>query len=511
MGIIQAKLIESMRSILPIGAIVFLLSLTIAPMDTGTFLLFLVGLAFLIVGLSVFTMGVEMSMNTLGSRIGASLSNSKSAWFIAFIGFIIGILVTASEPDLQILAELVSGVPNLLLILIVSVGVGIFLVIALLRVRYGISLSVLLTVFYSIVFVLCIFVPSEFWALAFDSGGVTTGPMTVPFIMALGAGASGAKSRKHGSHDDSFGLVALCSIGPIISVLILGICASFGDMNYTPEPATVLADTREGALVYLGGLADAAKEVAIALLPILVFTALFQLISRPFSRRQVFRIGVGVAYVFFGLMFFLTGANTGLLPVGRSFGATLSGVLGGYVLIPVSMCLGYFIISAEPAVYVLNRQVEQVTAGAISSSTIRIALSVGVSAALGLSMLRVLTGMSILFILIPGYLIALVLSFIVPPFFTGIAFDSGGVASGTMMSAFVLPLAIGSCSALGGNIMTDAYGCVAFAAMTPIISIQICGLIYKLKANRAVRRFNNEDEYFIDYTKEEGGVNYAAP
>ena len=511
MGIIQAKLIESMRSILPIGAIVFLLSLTIAPMDTGTFLLFLVGLAFLIVGLSVFTMGVEMSMNTLGSRIGASLSNSKSAWFIAFIGFIIGILVTASEPDLQILAELVSGVPNLLLILIVSVGVGIFLVIALLRVRYGISLSVLLTVFYGIVFVLCIFVPSEFWALAFDSGGVTTGPMTVPFIMALGAGVSGAKSRKHGSHDDSFGLVALCSIGPIISVLILGICANFGDMNYTPEPATVLANTREGALVYLGGLADAAKEVAIALLPILVFTALFQLISRPFSRRQVFRIGVGVAYVFFGLMFFLTGANTGLLPVGRSFGATLSGVLGGYVLIPVSMCLGYFIISAEPAVYVLNRQVEQVTAGAISSSTIRIALSVGVSAALGLSMLRVLTGISILFILIPGYLIALVLSFIVPPFFTGIAFDSGGVASGTMMSAFVLPLAIGSCSALGGNIMTDAYGCVALAAMTPIISIQICGLIYKLKANRAVRRFNNEDEYFIDYTKEEGGVNYAAP
>lgn len=477
-----------------------LLSVTVTPMDTSIFLLFLLGVLCLVAGLTVFTLGAEMAMQPLGTRIGSTLAKSKSLWLIAFISFLIGILVTISEPDLQILAEQVAGVKNMVLILTVSLGVGIFLAFAMLRIVFRISLSILLMIFYIIAFVLCIlFVHPNFWSVAFDSGGVTTGPMTVPFIMAIGAGVSGARATGSGN-DDSFGLVSLCSIGPILSVLILGIAFGIEDSTYVPTALMVVENTQEGMMCYVHGFMEHAADVAVALLPTITFALLFQLITRAFSGIQLVRIGVGIVYTFVGLVIFLTGANEGFLPVGTRLGEMLADFEGGALLIPICMLIGYFIVNAEPAVYVLNKQVEQITAGAISASTMRLALSIGVSAALGLSMLRILTGISILWILIPGYVIALGLSFFVPKFFTGIAFDSGGVASGAMMSAFVLPLAIGACSTLGENIMTQAFGCVAFVALTPIISIQVCGLIYSLKAKHAIRRFTSEVETFLDYT-----------
>ncbi len=501
-NLIKLKLEESLQSILPIAAIVLLLSITLAPMHPGTFMLFLLGVLCLIAGLAVFTMGAEMSMQPLGTKIGASLASSGKLWLITGISFIIGILVTISEPDLQILADQVSGVDNMVLILTVSLGVGIFLAIAMLKIVFHINLSVLLMIFYIIAFGLCAFISPDFWSVAFDSGGVTTGPMTVPFIMAIGAGVSGIRSGKDG-HDDAFGMVALCSIGPILSVLILGICFNLNGGEYDlAEMIPVVPTTRSGLQLYLHSFADHAKDVAIALLPTIAFATMFQLITRAFSPKKLIRIGVGIVYTFVGLVIFLTGANEGFLPTGASIGQTIAGIGNGYLLIPVSMLIGYFIVNAEPAVYVLNKQVEQITAGAISAGTMRLTLSIGVSAALGLSMLRILTGISILYILIPGYIIALGLSFFVPRFFTGIAFDSGGVASGVMMSAFVLPMAIGACSRLGGNIMTQAFGCVAFVALTPIISIQICGLIYSLKAKRAISRFTSETEVILDYSPE---------
>ena len=498
--IIKQKFHESITSILPIAAIVLLLSITLTPMSPSTFLLFLLGVLCLIAGLAIFTMGAEMSMQPLGNKLGSTLANSGKIWLITGISFIIGILVTISEPDLQILAEQVSGVPNMLLILTVSIGVGIFLAIAMLKIVFRISLSLLLAIFYIAAFVLCLFISPDFWSVAFDSGGVTTGPMTVPFIMAIGAGVANMRSGEEG-HNDAFGLVALCSIGPILSVLILGIVFDLSGGTYSPE--TMIDDvgsTREAMQTYLQGFAHHAKEIGMALLPTIVFAALFQLVTRAFSVKKLIRIGVGIVYTFVGLVVFLSGANEGFVPAGASLGHTLATLSGGYYLIPVSMLIGYFIVNAEPAVYVLNKQVEQITAGAISASTMRLTLSIGVSAALGLSMLRILTGISILWILIPGYAIALGLSLIVPKFFTGIAFDSGGVASGVMMSAFVLPLAISACSARGGNVMSQAFGCVAFVALTPIISIQICGLIYNIKAKRAIRRFTSETEVILDYS-----------
>lgn len=502
MNMIKKKLIESFKSVFPIALIVLLLSMTITPLDPGDMLLFLMGSVFLVFGMSLFTMGAEMSMQQLGNKIGSEVAGSGKIWLISFVSFIIGILITVSEPDLQILARQVSDIENFVLIITVSIGVGIFLTIALLRILFGISLQVILLVFYAVAFVLAFFLPEGFRPLAFDSGGVTTGPMTVPFIMSLGAGVSSARA-KNGEGADSFGITALCSIGPIIAVMVLGIIMNVTDISYTPEVIETITDTREGLVRYSLEFGHYAEEVAMALLPIVIFTLLFQLISHSFSKVQIIRVFVGIGYTFFGLAVFLTGANVGFMPTGTTIGISLAGIGGGFWLIPIGMLLGYFIVKAEPAVYVLNHLVEEMSAGAVSGKTTGFGLSMGVAAALGLSALRIVTGISIMYILIPGYIIAFTLTFFVPKIFVGIAFDSGGVASGTMMSAFVLPLCIGACTtdAISGNVMTEAFGCVAFVAMAPIIAIQICGLVYSIKSKRRMRSFVSRAETFVEYPR----------
>ncbi len=496
---IKSKILEATKSILPIALIVLALSVSLTPIDSGYMILFLLGTAFLIFGMSLFNLGAEMSMQPLGTKIGSTIASSAKVWLIAFVSFIIGIIVTISEPDLQILATQVSGVENLVLILTVSIGVGIFLMIALLRIVFHVNLSIILAVFYISAFTISFFLPETLRPLAFDSGGVTTGPMTVPFIMSIGAGVSQARVNKSGGRNNSFGITALCSIGPIIAVLVLGLFVSIdgdgGAMALPIEPST----TQDGFISYSKGFLQYSEEVAMALLPMVVFTVIFQFAYRAFSKTQLIRIFIGILYTFFGLAIFLTGANVGFMPTGMIIGEELAGVAGGWLLLPIGALLGFFIVKAEPAVYVLNRLVEEMTAGAISGKLTGMGLSIGVASAILLSALRILTGISIMYILIPGYVIALVLCFLVPKIFVGIAFDSGGVASGTMMSGFVLPLAIGACTTLGGDIMTDAFGCVAFVAMAPIIAIEIFGLMYTIKSRRIKRSFVSKEESFVEY------------
>ena len=499
------KLLESFTSILPIALIVLVLCVAFVPLETGTFVLFLIGVFLLIVGLGGFMLGADLSMLVIGEKIGATMTHSRKIWLIAFLSFVIGIIVTIAEPDLQILAEQVPAVAektplgNYLLILTVAVGVGIFLTIGMLRIVLHVPLHYLLIVFYLAAFVLSIFVSPDFWAVSFDSGGVTTGPMTVPFIMSLGVGVASIRSGK-GSKDDSFGLVALSSVGPIITVLTLGIVFDIHDVEYTMSPLTLVSDTREVFFTYLQGMGSYAEEVAIALSPILVFFILFQIIAKAFRKRQLVRIFVGFVYTFVGLTLFLTGANVGFMPVGRTLGQGLASLWEGWLLIPVGMIIGYFVVAAEPAVHVLNKQVERMSAGAISSSAMMKGLCIGVCISLGLAMTRILTGINIMWILIPGYIIALALTFFTPPLFTGIAFDSGGVASGAMVSAFVLPLAIGTSNVLDPpSIMTQAFACVAFVALTPLISIQILGICYRRKTSRIRRNFSAVADNILEY------------
>ena len=324
------------------------------------------------------------------------------------------------------------------------------------------------------------FVPNEFVSVAFDSGGVTTGPITVPFIMALGVGLASIRGDS-GAQDDSFGLVALCSIGPVLAVLLLGIFYSGGDAGYTQITVPNLEDTRQVASEFVHALPDYIREVVSALLPVIVFCALFQLIFRRFHKAQLTKIGIGFLYTFIGLALFLTGVNVGFMPAGHYLGQQLALSGRSWLLIPLGMLIGYFLVTAEPAVHVLNRQVENITNGGISQRAMMLSLSIGVACSVGLAMLRVLTGISIYCILIPGYLIALTLTFFVPKIFTGIAFDSGGVASGPMTTTFLLPFSMGACEALGGNVLTDAFGIVAMVAMTPLLTIQVLGLLYRFK------------------------------
>ncbi len=478
---LKEKIKESLSSVLPITIIVLLLSITLVPMDIGTLALFLTGAVLLIIGMGFFQLGAEMSMTPLGQGVGSRIIKSNRILIIILVAFVMGVIITVAEPDLQVLANQVASIPNAVLIWTVAVGVGLFLVVAVLRILFHVNLSKMLFVFYVLLFGLSFFSPDSFTSVAFDSGGVTTGPMTVPFIMALGVGLSAARSDRDGA-SDSFGLVALCSIGPIMMVLLLGIFYNPSEATYAATELTNISTTRDVAMHFVTAFPKYSIEVLVSMLPVIGVFVIFQLITRNYHKRQVLKMLVGLVYTTVGLILFLTGVNVGFAPVGNLLGSGLADTVFKWALIPIGMIIGYYIVKAEPAVQVLNKQVEDLTGGTISHKMMNLALSAGVACAVALAMVRVLTGIHIYWILVPGYAIALILSRFVPSVFVGIAFDSGGVASGPMTSTFLLPLAMGACSAVGGNVVTDAFGVVALVAMAPLIAIQIMGLIFMHKA-----------------------------
>lgn len=496
MNQIKGALRESLQSVLPIAFIVLFLSISLAPLNPGVLVLFLFGTLMLILGMSFFTIGSSISMEQLGEGIGIQISKSKKTWLSVLICFVLGMLITIAEPDLQVLAEQVPSVPNMVLILFVAIGVGIFLALSLIRSKRNIPLSKLLIVFYGIIMVLAFFVSENFVPTAFDSGGVTTGPITVPFIMALGAGMASMSGNKR-SGENSFGLIALCSIGPILSVLILSLCYN-SDPSASETVIPEVLTTKEAFWEFLHSFPEYAKEVLVAFLPIVAVFVIFQLISGRFHKHQIAKISVGLVYTYVGLVLFLTAANVGFMPAGRLLGATISEKPYKWLLVPIGMVMGYFVVSAEPAVHSLKKQVVEVTNGAVSQRSVGLALSLGVGAAVGISMLRVLTGIPFLPFVLVGYVIALVISFFVPPIYTGIAFDSGGVASGPMTTTFMLPFAVGACEMLGGNVMTDAFGIVAMVAMTPLISIQVLGLSGNIRRHRKLKKAHDEFQQIPD-------------
>ena len=475
------KLEEAAASVLPVSAIVAVLCLVLVPVDVGLMLSFLFGSALLILGMGMFTLGAEVSMTRIGNLIGARMTKSKKLWFILVVSLLLGIAITMAEPDLQVLAANVPALDKTALILTVSVGVGLFLVLCMVRILFRISLRRLLIICYALVFLGAFLSERGMLSVAFDSGGVTTGPMTVPFIMALGVGVASIRSDEN-AKSDSFGLVALCSIGPVLAVMLLGII-------YRPDTAASaeIAVSRIETSVQLGAdylhaLPHYIAEIAMALLPIFVFFLLFQVFALRLRKLPFVKILIGMAYTFLGLVLFLTGVNVGFSPLGYVLGGAMVEQGLSWLLVPLAMLMGWFIIDAEPAVYILNKQVEELTSGAISAKAMGMSLSIAVALANGLAMVRVLTGAPILYFVVPGYLIALALTFFVPPTFTAIAFDSGGVASGPLTATFMLPLAMGACMAAGGSVMTDAFGIVALVAMMPLITVQIMGGIYVLKS-----------------------------
>lgn len=510
---LKEKILESLSAVLPITGIVLLLSILLVPIELGEMVMFLTGAVMLVVGMGFFQLGAEMSMTPLGEGIGVQISKTRRIVLILLIGFSMGVIITISEPDLQVLAEQVPSIPNQVLIWTVAVGVGFFLALAIFRILFQIRLSTILIILYAVLIVISYFIPADFLAVAFDSGGVTTGPMTVPFIMAMGVGLASVRGDKNAS-SDSFGLVALSSIGPILAVLILGCFYHPQETAYSASAVAAVHTTRDVVKEFLFSMPAYIKEVLISVLPIVAVFLVFQLLTHRYQRRQAKRVVIGFIYTYIGLVLFLCGVNVGFASVGSFLGYAIASASWKWLLIPIGMLIGYYIVKAEPAIQVLNHQVEDVTNSAVSAKAMNRCLSIGVAVSVGLAMLRVLSGIPIEWIIIPGYGIALVLSKIVQPMFVGIAFDSGGVASGPMTTTFLLPLSLGACEAVGGNVMTDAFGVVALVALTPLIAVQIMGLWYQYKLSKldqaALQKaisLNAQDEiYDFEEDNEDGGA-----
>ena len=487
--LLTEKIRESLVSVLPIIAIVTVLCLFLVPMQPNLLLTFLIGALMIVVGLGLFSLGAERSMTIIGNKIGTALTKIGKLPVILLVAFALGVAVTVAEPDLQVLADTVPNIDKTVLLLAVGIGVGIFMVVCMLRILYGINLRWVLLGCYVVIFALAAFTDRDFLCIAFDSGGVTTGPMTVPFILALGVGISHVRSDRQ-AEADSFGLVALCSIGPILTVLLLGFFSE--DSGGTAEITRVSFDSTTGiGTAFVQALPVYMKEMAMAMLPIVAIFVLFQLFVFRMNTRSFGKIFVGILYTYIGLVLFLAGVNVGFSSLGAELGAALVESGKEWLLIPLAAVLGWFIISAEPAVAVLEKQIEEVSAGTIPGKAIKLSLSIAIALAMALAMLRVVTGISILWFLVPGYAIALGLSFFVPNIYTAIAFDSGGVASGPMTATFLLQFMVGVSIALGGNVLTDAFGIVAMVAMMPLLSIQVVGFYYQRKARKVTQELES--------------------
>lgn len=495
---LREKWREAITSVVPIAGLVTLLCFLKVPMPSDALAGFILGAFLLILGMGMFNLGAEMAMTPIGEAVGSSLTKSRKLWVVLAGGFLVGFLVTLAEPDLTVLATQVPAIPNMVLIGAVALGVGIFLMLALLRILMGIPMKLLLVVSYGLVFLLSFFVPQGFMAVAFDSGGVTTGPMTVPFILALGAGVAAMRADK-GAENDSFGLVALSSVGPILSIMILSIIFQTEDGQSSPIALTEAATSVALFQSFWTALPYYFKEVGMALLPVVAFFLVFQFTMLHLKGEKLHRILWGLVYTYVGLTLFLTGVNVGFMPVGHFLGQSLAGSPGRWLLIPVGMLMGWFVVSAEPAVAVLNQQVYEMTAGAIPKKALKLSLSIGVSLSVGLALWRVLAGIPILKLLIPGYGLAFLLMIFCPPVFTAIAFDSGGVASGPMTATFLLPMAIGACEAMGGNVVADAFGVVALVAMTPLLAIQILGILFRIRGRKTTESLAPAHEDIIEF------------
>jgi len=500
------KLLEALISVAPVAAIVVLLSLTpLVSLSGKEIAVFLISAVFLILGISLFNLGADLAMTPMGDQIGAGLSKTAKIPVILAVCFLMGMLITVAEPDLSVLASQVSEVMNgTVLIISVGVGVGLFLLLAVVKILRRHSLSMLLMFFYLVLFALASLVVingnADFLALAFDSGGVTTGPITVPFIMAFGVGIAMTLGGRNAG-ENSFGLIAMCSVGPVIAVMALGIFSK-GTVSYSLPDYSVEAGLSAG----VGRIIlSTAKEVLIAIGLVLAFFVILQLTCLKLPKKKLYQIGVGTVYTVLGLVIFLTAVKIGFMPIGFRLGAELS-EKSPILLALFGFVIGMLVVLAEPAVHVLNRQVEEITDGTVSKRSMTVALSVGVGISIGLSMLRIVFDFSIMYYLIPGYFISLGLSFFVPGLYTAIAFDSGGVASGPLTSSFILPFAIGVCAVLHGEskIMTDAFGIVAMVAMTPLITIQTLGfraiMTKRVREKTAMRRIlGSDDEQIIKF------------
>lgn len=488
------SLIDAIKSVMPIVLVIIVISF-ITDVPNKTIMAFSISAIFLIFGIAIFTTGANLSMVPIGEKIGNLLVKKGKKIIILLVSLIVGIVITVSEPDLIVLANELASIPNVLLIGLVALGVGIYLLIGVYRILSKLSFRTIVTISLIAIMLLLYFTPKEFVSVAFDSGGVTTGAMGVPLIVAFGYGISRIRSGKD-AKGFSFGLCGLCSLGPVIIVLILGLffkIDGFFDRTGFISNTSIMSNI-------ISCFIKSFKEIIVSLIPILVVFLLSQFFDKKMSRNEISKMVFGVILAVIGLTLFLTGVSSGFLEMGYRIGYTIANSNYRILLIPVGMILGFIIINLEPAVKILIKRISSLTEGSISEGLISLCLSIGVSLAVGLAVIRIFFGIPIIYIIVPGYFIAATLMYFTPSIFTSIAFDSGASASGAMTTSFLLPLCIGACVSLGNNIMTDAFGVAALVSLTPIITVQVLGIFYQNRLKvKATEQYN---EQIIEYAWE---------
>lgn len=488
--IFLTKLKNVSLSVLPFAVLVVIISTTLLDIPFWDIIKFLLCAVLVIIGIVLFNVGTEKSMIKMGGYVGAELSKRNKVWVILLSVLLIGTIVTIAEPDLLVFAEQ-SGMDKWIYVMTVALGLGIFFVLATLRIILKVKMSTIFAVCYGAVILLIFFVPEQFVPLACDSSGVTTGPLSVPFIIAIGLGLSAVRSGDS-SRDDSFGIVGICSIGPIIAIMIMG--AIFGG---SPEPNVTsiqTADSLGGVVSQIGaGALVSMKDIALSLTPIVLFFAFYQLAFLKLPFKEVMRLCIGLVYTFIGICIFFVGVRVGFLPLGNELGIGLGLGSVSWILIPFSLVLGALIVFVEPAIYILIKQVEDLTNGIVKKRSMMIALSIGVSISVMLSVVRVVCEIDLLYILVPMILICIIIPFFIPTIFTSIAFDSGGIASGMMASCFIVPFMQGVCMSYNNDLVLFGFGTIALIATTPILVIEIMGLYSQVATKNAIRLGKQSD------------------
>jgi hypothetical protein len=489
LSVLIEKLKDVILSVLPITVIVLILNFTITPIETNLLIKFLLGAVFIIVGLSIFLFGIDIGISPLSKLMGYSATKTNKAWVVALAGLILGFFITIAEPDLLIFAGQVDAVSSgviskLGIVVVVSIGIAVLLAIGLLRIVFDVALHKLLTILYLIILALALFTSPEFIAISFDASAATTGVLTVPFVLGLALGVSSLEKSGIKSEEDSFGLVAITATGAIITVMIMSAMSKVDKITGSLE--THVAQSSSIIAPFISKLGTIAGEILIALLPLVILFFIFQKVSFKLSHKSFNKILKGLSYAYIGLVLFLVGVNAGFMNVGSVVGHSVASLEKQWIVIAIGFILGIVIVLAEPAVYVLTNQIEDVTSGSIKRTVVIVALSLGVGLAVVLSMVRIaVPGVQLWHYLLPGYAFAILLSYVVPKLFVGIAFDAGCVATGPMTATFILAFSQGAAEAIeGANVLVDGFGVIAMAALMPIITLQILGVIFKIKQLR---------------------------
>ena len=494
MSLLMDKIKEVTKTLVQDVMLVLIICFTIVDVGSDVLVRFLVGSVLLLIGLTIFLWGIDLAMNPIGEYMSREVATSKSPIKIAVLSFLLGFLITVAEPDLLILGNQVEEASGgtlsaFLIVYMVSIGVGILVTLGIFNLLRDKPLNRFMAVTYGMFLVLGIFVSQEFLAIAFDASGATTGALTTPFVLALSLGLSNIKGGKK-AEENSFGLVGIMSAGPILSVMLLSIIS--GQKNIHGDAGEYIF--QKGVIgPILNAVPYIFMESLLALLPITALFFIYNFTKFKIKKREMIGIIKGLVFSLLGLVIFLTAVNSGFMDMGRIIGMEIAKTNKG-LLIGTGFVLGLIVVLVEPAVHVLGEQIEEVTGGHIPVSLIRMTLSLGVGTAIALSMVRIVVPtVKLWYFLLPGFAIAVLLSFKSDPIFVGIAYDAGGVASGPMTATFVLALAQGAASSIEtANVLVDGFGIIAMVAMAPVLSIMVLGTIFRRR--KVVERHHTGDD-----------------